>query len=423
MFRKLKHKEKDLKPHSNNILFIRFPGIFAGKAFLIMKSKTLLILSALISSVIFNNFVPHNLKTGQDKTNDLITFSVAGDIMCHMPQMDYARIDKDKYNFDFCFYRVKPVIEKSDIAIGNLETTLSGKEKKYSGFPAFNSPDAFLTAVKNAGFDFLFTSNNHSYDRGKEGIVKTLAKIKREGLNSTGTFASKEEKESAGIVEVKNFKIGFLAYTEHLNGFKIPKENEFLVNLIDTNKIKREIKNLKRKEIDLVIVYLHFGNEYQRQPSRYQKDIVKRLISYGADIILASHPHVIQKLETFKPVNSKLDTGFVAYSLGNFISNQRWRYSDAGVILNFTLEKNAAQSIKLKNIEIIPTWVFKGPVLLFNKFAILPAHEAFNEKPLFYLTPENIRQMKECYSDTKEIMLNGLKIDKSKIILNSISSR
>jgi poly-gamma-glutamate synthesis protein (capsule biosynthesis protein) len=388
-----------------------------------MKSKTLLIISALISFVIFNNFIFHSLKTGSTKTNDVITFSVAGDMMCHMPQMDFARIDKDKYNFDFCFYPVKPVIEKADIAIGNLETTLSGKEKKYSGFPAFNSPDAFLTAIKNAGFDFLFTSNNHSYDRGKEGVVKTIAKIKREGLNSTGTFTSKEDKESAGIVEVKNFKIGFLAYTEHLNGFKIPKENEFLVNLIDTAKIKREIKKLKRKEIDLVIVYLHFGNEYQRQPSKYQKEIVKSVISYGADIILASHPHVIQKLETFKPVNSKLDTGFVAYSLGNFISNQRWRYSDAGVILNFSLERNSAQSITLKNIGIIPTWVYKGPVFLFNKFVILPAHKAFEEKPLFYLTPENIRQMKECYSDTKEIMLTGLKISKSKIIPDNLSSR
>jgi poly-gamma-glutamate capsule biosynthesis protein CapA/YwtB (metallophosphatase superfamily) len=388
-----------------------------------MKSKTLLIISAVLSFVIFNNFIPHNLTPVKNKFNDVITFCAVGDLMCHTPQMDYALTDKNGFNFDFCFYKVKPIIEKADIAIANFETTLSGKEKKYSGYPAFNSPDAFLDAVKNAGFDFLFTSNNHSYDRGKEGIVRTVTKISNAGLKSTGTFSSKKGRDSIKIVEVKNFKIGFLAYTEHLNGFRIPQENDFLVNLIDTNRIKRDIKNLKQKEIDLVVVYFHFGNENQRQPSKYQKDIVKRAVSYGADIILASHPHVLQKLETFKPVNSKLDTGFVAYSLGNFISNQRWRYSDAGVILNFSLQRNSAASISLKNIEIIPTWVFKGQVLLSSRFVILPAQEAFAEKPLFFLTQDNIKKMKQSYSDTGEIMPGGLKLDKSKLIFNNFSSR
>lgn len=315
------------------------------------------------------------------------------------------------------YHYVMEIISRSDYAFANFETVLAGRERRFSGYPAFNTPDEFLHAVKNAGFDFLFTSNNHSFDRGREGVKKTIGKIKKSGLRLAGTSLSEKENDSLRIIKINDFSAGVLSYTEHLNGFQLPKRENFLVNLIDTARIRKDILRMKKEKPDFVIVYFHFGDEYKREPSRYQKEIVKKAVAAGADIILASHPHVLQRIESFKPVNSKLDTGFVAYSLGNFISNQRWRYSDAGAILNFTIAREGESSLKLKTIEIIPTWVYKGRLLLENIFAVLPSGLAFSNTIPPFLTKTDLVKMKESYSDAENILLKGVKLSKSKIIL------
>lgn len=388
--------------------------LFAGKAILIMQSKIVILLSTFLTILIFSRNAPFKLGF-ENSAPTQIRISAVGDLMCHSPEYEYARAGKDSFNFNFIFNSVKPILEKSDFAVGNLETVLAGKEKKYSGYPKFNSPSQFLDAVKDAGFDFLFTSNNHCLDRGKEGILSTLNQIKLRSLKSTGTFSSQKEKDSVQVIILNGVKIVFLAYTQMLNGASLSKENSFLVNRIDTNNIRNDISRAKKQDVDLVIVYFHFGEEYKREPVPYQREIVKKTISAGADIILASHPHVLERIETFKPVNSKLDTGFVAYSLGNFISNQRWRYSDAGTILNFTLEKDAAGNIMLKNIEIVPTWVFRGKVFTHQEFVVIPSAISLSDKPLFYLKPADLKKMKESFFDSRDILLKNIKLDKSKI--------
>jgi len=383
-----------------------------------MKSALYVISSSLVFILLFSFFI---IQT-ENLIPDRITISAAGDLMCHSPQFDYARNQKGEFNFEDNFYFVKQIIGKSDIAFANFETVLAGKEAKYSGYPTFNTPDRFLDAVKYAGFDFLFTSNNHAYDRGAKGVIKTIDKIKSSGLISSGTFSSFKDRDSLRIIEINNIKIGVLSYADHINGFKLPKGNEYLVNLIDKERIPKEIKKLKNAGVDLVLIYFHFGDEYKKEPTNNQKSIVKSAIASGADIILASHPHVIERLETFKPVNSKLDTGIVAYSLGNFISNQRWRYSDAGVILNLTIERGADAALNLKNVEIIPTWVFKGNILVKKTFAILPAEMAFEQKPPFFLSRQDTKLMKESYLDCRSVMLNGLRLSPSKITIKEYSS-
>jgi len=380
-----------------------------------MRSNLFILLTAVISFFLLNHCFLQNYYSLSGNQPSAVTISAVGDLMCHSPQFEYARTENGGYDFKTAFFYVKEIIGKADLAAANFETTLGGRERKFSGYPAFNSPDEFLEAVRYAGFDFLFTSNNHSYDRGKGGVLRTLEKIKGCGLNSAGTNFSKQKDDSAGIVTIKGIKIGFLSYTQHLNGFSLPKGFEYLVNLLDTAKVRKDIRKLKDKGADLVIVYFHFGNEYERNPGAFQKTIVRKAVLSGADIILASHPHVIQKIETFKPINSKLDTGFVAYSLGNFISNQRWRYSDAGVILNFKIEKNISGVLELKMINIVPTWVFKDRLFLKNEFAVIPSEEAFSTVPFPFLTAAHLRQMKESFYDTKESMLENLKLSKSKI--------
>jgi poly-gamma-glutamate synthesis protein (capsule biosynthesis protein) len=340
------------------------------------------------------------------------TISFVGDLMCHSPQMDYARTGKDSFDFKPAFREVRKFLSVSDLTIGNLETTIAGKENHYSGYPLFNSPDEYLDALKDAGFDILLTANNHSIDRGKRGLVRTIEKIHNLGMNSIGSYKSQHDRDSIRIFDVKGIKIALLAYTYGLNGNYISKKEKYLVNVIDTNIIKIDIGNAREKKADVVLVYLHFGEEYQRKPNSYQNEIVKCVINYGADIIIGSHPHVIQPLEFFYSTKNKVGKGLVAYSLGNFISNQRWRYSDSGAILNISLSQNGSTGeVTISNVSVLPTWVFKGKVENKNEFVILPSDTLASKLPN-YLTKTDREKILQSFNDAQKMFGAILKLSK-----------
>lgn len=351
----------------------------------------------------------HGYKINNDS---LITieFSVVGDIMCHETQLVFAEISKDSYNFKSGFKFIKPIIEKSDFAIGNLETTFAGNELGYSGYPIFNTPDEFLEALKYAGFDLMITANNHSIDMGAKGVSRTIDKLNEYGILSNGTNKSHTERDSVRIYNVKGMKFALLSYTYDTN-VRLRGKNFSMINIIDSLSIKNDIVKTSECDPDLIIVYYHFGDEYKRYPSIYQREIVKKTIEYGADIILGSHSHVIQPVEFFKTNNGRIDTGFVAYSLGNFISNQRWRYTDSGVILNFSVIKEVESgNIILSRINFIPTWVYKGYTGGKREFIILPLSENKFEKENVNLTKDDLSKMKQSYDDTMEIMTKYVKL-------------
>lgn len=334
-----------------------------------------------------------------------IKITVVGDLMCHSVQYKYAQIEVDSFDFTPTFKYVQKYFDESDFLIGNLETVTAGKEKGYSGYPFFNSPDDFITSLKKVGFDFLFTSNNHSLDKGKDGILRTIKILNENQIHYTGTFQSQNDRDSIRIFNINGINIAFISYSYGTNGNPIPKGNNFLINLIDTLQIKQDILSARMKGSEIVFVYFHFGNEYQKSPNTYQKNIVKKTIEYGADIIVGSHPHTIQPYELFKTNNGKIDTGLIAYSLGNFISNQRWRYSDAGVILNIELTKNIINnSIFISNINFIPTWVYKGEINDKKEYLILPCEIAYNDTIPSFLDSQSIIKIKQADSDTKKIL-------------------
>lgn len=375
--------------------------------------KTFLISLKKISILLFIVFPLNDLNSFSDKSisdnktieyTSKISFSAVGDLMCHSVQYKYAKKDSG-YDFSENFEIIKDFFHASDFTIGNLETVLAGNEKGYSGYPLFNSPDEYLYAIKDAGFDFLVTANNHSLDKGKKGLLRTINKIREVELSHTGTFKSINERDSIIVINKNGISFTLLAYSYGTNGIPIPKGEDFLINLIDTTLIKSDISKAKQNNIDLIIVYFHFGNEYQREPSAYQKNIVKQTIKYGADIIIGSHPHVPQQLEYFKTNNRKLDSGFVAYSLGNFISNQRWRYSDGGPILNFTIGKDFVRdSLFLEDVTIIPTWVFKGNRNGNLDYVILPSDSVINKNFYNFMTKKDWEDYKQSYKDIVDIM-------------------
>jgi len=341
-----------------------------------------------------------------------ITFSFVGDLMCHSPETIFASVGNDSIDYKPFFREVKKFLSSSDFTIGNLETTLSGKENKFSGYPLFNTPDEFLDAIKEAGFKILFTSNNHCLDRGKKGIIRTIDKIREKGLLPIGTNKTRIDRDSIRIIEKNGIRTAILAYTFNVNGNFLSQNDSYMVNLIDTTLIKRDIASARAKNAEVIIVYYHLGDEYIRNPSDYQKEIIKKTIGYGADLLICSHPHVIQPFEYFHSSNSKIPEGFIAYSLGNFISNQRKRYSDCGVILNFSFTKNQKGEIKLSNVGYLPTWVFKGKIDTKDEFVIIPSDTSVFKMPS-YLTASDKEKLIQSFSDTKSMFKS---LDERKII-------
>lgn len=286
-----------------------------------------------------------------------------GDIMFHSPQFN-AALNKETKEYDFTptFKYVKKYIEAADIALGNFETVTAGGEVGYSGYPRFNTPEEALFALKEAGFDILSTANNHSLDQGKNGLIKTIDNIHKYGMKNIGTY---KEENTILVEEVNQIKIGFLSYTYGLNGMDYTlteDELSFMVNLIDENKIRSQIEEARAMEVDLIVVFIHWGNEYQREPSNYQLELGEKIIEWGADIILGSHPHVVQKSQI---INKYGRDKFIIYSMGNFLSNQRKEtmgnsYTEDGIMVQLEIEKDLVENIAIiKNIHFVPTWVHR----------------------------------------------------------------
>ncbi len=267
----------------------------------------------------------------QDTTRLSLLFG--GDIMGHDSQIASAYEPATKsYSYTSCFQFIKPYIEAADVSIANLELTLAGSP--YKGYPQFSSPDALALALKEAGFDVLVTANNHCVDRGKKGVERTISMLDSLDIPHTGTFTDTVSRmnDHPLIVEKNGFKLAILNYTFSTNGLPVYKPN--VVNRIDTAIMRKDLVRAKELKPDAIIVFTHWGVEYQSLPAKNQKDITEFCFKHGAQLVIGAHPHVLQPMEWRKDKNQ-----FVAYSLGNFISGQRKRYTDGGAMAYIELKK------------------------------------------------------------------------------------
>lgn len=308
-----------------------------------------------------------------------IQLTTVGDIMMHEPQITSGYDPRTKtYAYDDMFKEVAPYLKASDLTIGNLELTLAGENKKYTGYPRFNAPDELADALKAAGFDVLTTANNHSLDRDFEGLKRTIDVLQQRGIQSTGTYQTKESSEAILIQEVKGSKIAFLAYTYGTNGIKVSKGKEYSINYINKEKIAEDIEKARALKAELVCVSMHFGVEYARVPNKAQQEMVDFLVENGVDLILGSHPHVLQPMEIREAqVNGKSKEVVILYSQGNFISAQRDRYKETGSIFNIILNKAPITGeLSVKEVTYIPTWVDASKVKGKYHYRILPTKRA-----------------------------------------------
>ena len=361
--------------------------------------------------------VPSEAPTPVDSPTPLpevvdVTISAVGDIMVHQAQLDDA-YDPETGTYDFThnFAEIAPSLMKSDLLIGSILTTFAGEEYGYSGTPLFNTPDSMLDALSGAGFDVLTTGNSHIFDFGWIGLERTNEKIKSAGMYTTGTYLNEKEYYDTLIVDVKGLKVAILSFTdETYEEDKISDTKlDYCIKYIKKSRIKDNIELAKQAGADVVIVCLHWGDEYERSPSDDMRDIAQYVLEQDADVIIGTKSHIIQqsKVLAVKADNGNTKKRVVAYSLGNFISNQRAPYKDAGMILNLHFNKNnTTGEVTFTGADCVPTWVSIDETNEANKnFRVLPVGKYLTDSELLNTLPQSAKQrLEEVWNETKNVI-------------------
>ncbi len=309
--------------------------------------------------------------SAQDTTTINLVFM--GDIMGHDSQIKSARIGPgEQFDYHNCFKYIKHDIQSADIAIGNLEVTLAGKP--YKGYPTFSSPDTLVDALRDSGIDALVLANNHCVDRRKKGLERTLNILDKKGMPRTGVFKDSLDRITHNpiILEAKGIRLAVLNYTYGTNGIQVQYPN--IVNQIDTSQMADDIITARRKNVDEIVVCMHWGWEYHTSPNPEQKKLTQFLWHKGVKIVIGSHPHVVQPMELYQDT---ADSRMVAYSMGNFISNQRPAPRD-GAALAFVELTKIGDSTYVSNVEYQLTWVYTPVIKDKKHFYVLPAERYKN---------------------------------------------
>jgi poly-gamma-glutamate synthesis protein (capsule biosynthesis protein) len=332
----------------------------------------------------------------QDTTRLSLMF--LGDIMQHDSQISDAYDPiKKAYDYDPCFQYIKNYTQSVDLAVANLELTLAGPP--YRGYPQFSAPDALLTGLQHMGIDVLVTANNHCVDTGKKGLERTIRMLDSLTIPHTGTFTNEEEKVINHPLMVKRngFNLAILNYTFSTNGLPVSAPN--IVNRIDTAVIRRDLQKTKSLRPDLITVFFHWGNEYESLPSPWQKIVAEHSFKNGAQLVIGAHPHVIQPMEWRKDKNQ-----LVVYSLGNFISGQRKRYTDGGAMVRIQLEKIGDENSSVTRIDTanyILQWVYRDAE---KNYYIIPVTRFENDTDSPIKGSDNIEAFNTFVSDSRELL-------------------
>lgn len=354
-----------------------------------------------------------------------------GDIMVHSTQLDGA-YDKSAKQYDFSafFKYTEEYFKQADMATANLEVTFGGSSIKYSGYPAFNTPDSLADAIKNAGINFLVTSNNHCYDTGLSGLKRTVSVLNEKGIPFTGTRDNTDTKAYT-VKTVNGIKIGIANYTyenksevgtKSINGRIISTDANALINSFNYDRIeefytsaRETVEDMRADGAEFITFYMHWGEEYQLTPNRYQEAIAQQLSNLGVNLIIGDHPHVIQPISLIHSEDSQNIT-ICAYSLGNAVSNQRREllvpecttgHTEDGMLFYYTLDKYSDGKVVLSGLDCIPTWVNKYKGGSGYLYSIIPLE---NESFAASLGLDSSVQSKAAasYERTKAILKDGL---------------
>lgn len=354
-----------------------------------------------------------------------------GDIMVHSTQLTGAKTSSGEYDFSAFFKETAPYFKAADLAVANLEVTFGGTESgSYSGYPVFNTPDSLADTIKASGLNFLITANNHAYDTGLYGLKRTAQVLKQRGIEFIGTRETTDDPEYA-VKEINGIKIGFANFTyetsgktagrKYLNGAIIAGEANDLINSFSYDRIDEfyatsanMINEMKSGGADYIVFYMHWGNEYKLSPDTWQKTIAQKLSNLGVNMIIGSHPHVIEPVELIRSEDGESTTVCI-YSMGNCVSNQRQEIMDScptghtedGVLFSFTLKK-AKDGVTLNSLDLIPTWVNKYKGGSGYQYTVYPLESAEDGSQKYSLDSAAAAKAAKSFERTKAIVAAGL---------------
>lgn len=314
-----------------------------------------------MGNILIKNFIILNIinvaikliKCFNKSSSEDISLCMVGDLLIHLPILDYAKTEG--YNFDFIFENMEKYIKEYDIKIINEEVLIAGTNFSIKGYPKFNSPLELADSVAKAGFNVILKSTNHVNDLGEEARLFDLNNWKKfPNIKVTGSYQNEEEAQKITYFEIKGIKIALLNYCY---GSNILLRNSYTINKINYDKIKNDINKSKSEGADIIIVMPHWGKEYSLKTNKYQNKWSKIFFELGVDIVIGTHPHVIQPVEIIedKDKNRKM---YIFYSLGNFINstssrkkNVFWRF--LGGMAHIIIGKVNNKPV-IKNIKFIP---------------------------------------------------------------------
>ena len=284
-----------------------------------------------------------------------------GDLLLHDSlYKDFEDAEREQV-FKEMFSEVTSYFDKADLVLGNFEGTCY-PDMPLSSYPQFNVPKSFIYALKAVGFDGLCTVNNHCLDTGVQGLLSTNSLIRQSGMIPFGTGDQQSNKKSE-VVVIKGIKVGLIGFSDFFNGLEAnlsEEEKNYYLSIYNKQQIIEEIKDMKDLGVDIVLVYLHWGQEYALEPLLWQQEDMQEFMAQGVEVILGSHPHVLGQSKML--FQEDHNTGYI-YSMGNFISDQFRdeyglpRFTEAGVMVRFHIEKND-KATKIIDWELIPTWLY-----------------------------------------------------------------
>ena len=339
------------------------------------------------------------------------TLVSAGDCVIHDDLQKAGKIDgEDRYDFTHMFDDIKPFVEPADYSMISYEGAATNNRNNYAGFPYFNCPPEMFDAFKYSGFDLVNNSNNHQLDRRIKGMLETRDNVRNRGLDIIGAYDGEEQRYI--IKDINGIKVGFMAYTYGSNGneglltsAEIAKHLAFF----DRPRMEKEIKELEEKA-DITVVSMHWGHEYWRKPNEQQISLSNEMFEWGADVILGSHPHVIQPTE-IRTVNG--ETKYIIYSMGNFLTNQwhewfddpkekKWLREDSILVTIEFLKDPVTQKTVINKVKHTPAWVSRegvGTDNIIHRILPIPTRDYYDNSDL---PEELIKKAYESYDRTLE---------------------
>ncbi|MDR1875398.1 MAG: CapA family protein [Synergistaceae bacterium] len=273
-----------------------------------------------------------------------------GDIMAHKEQIEGAR-RADGWNFRPQFLRVKPLFSDA-LIVGNLETVFAGEKRGFAGYPSFNTPDSLADALVDLGVSILTLANNHILDRGEAGAFRTLQVLESAGILWTGLSDAGAGADDVLLVDYAGLRWAFVAGSY---GSNRPSESrDVRLHTTSNEEVLRRLENARLASPDLVVAYFHWGEEYRYTPTKRQRELAALCVENGADLVIGSHPHVLQPVEV---VSSDRGHHLIAWSLGNFVSYQRTPPRERSCLLAVDVERSGDGGVHISRVSVAPTRV------------------------------------------------------------------